>query len=127
MPVLPWVEIQPLDPTARYFAMASRLTLKGYRFIPGFLRRTMAIRRQLALAPGLVAYGLDAQLIRRTFWTFSVWVDRVSLESFAGSDPHRRITRELRSRMEESRFDFFPVDGSGIPFVRSDIEVRLGQ
>jgi hypothetical protein len=126
MPALPWVERQPIDPNASYFAMASRLPLRAYRFVPGFLRRTIAIRRQLALAPGLVGYGLDAQLIKRTFWTFSVWADRASLDAFAGSDPHRRMARELRSRMGESSFDFFQVEGGELPLSRRQIAARVG-
>ena len=34
MPAVPWVERQPIDPSATYVAMASRLPLVAYRFIP---------------------------------------------------------------------------------------------
>ena len=53
MPALPWLERQPIDPQRQYVAMASRLPLKSYRFIPGFMRDTMRIRRQLGQAAGL--------------------------------------------------------------------------
>jgi hypothetical protein len=89
MTALPWVERQQIDPSATYVAMASRLRVKAHRHIPGFLRRTIVIRRQLATASGLIGYGLDAQVIRRTFWTFSIWEDQASPDLFAGSDPHR--------------------------------------
>jgi len=72
MPPLPWTQRQPVDPGRTYLAMASRLPLKRRRSIPGFLRDAMAIRRQLARAPGMVGYALDAELARKTFWTFSV-------------------------------------------------------
>ena len=72
MPALPWLERQPIDPQRQYVAMASRLPLKSYRFIPGFMRDTMRIRRQLGQAAGLVSYTLNAGLARKTFWTFSV-------------------------------------------------------
>jgi hypothetical protein len=52
--------------------MASRLPLTRYRPVPGFPRDALAIRRQLAASPGLIGYALDADLARRTFWTFSV-------------------------------------------------------
>ena len=93
MPALPWTWRQPVDPDRTYLAMASRLPLRRRRSIPGFLRDAMAIRRQLARARGMVGYALDAELARKTFWTFSVWDDQASLDAFAASDPHRAITR----------------------------------
>jgi hypothetical protein len=70
MPALPWTARQAVDPGREYLAMASRLPLKSHRSIPGFLRDATAIRRQLARASGLVGYALDAELGRKTFWTF---------------------------------------------------------
>ena len=115
MPALPWTARQAVDPGREYLAMASRLPLNRSRSIPGFLRDALAIRRQLARADGLVGYALDAELARKTFWTFSVWEDQASLDAFASSDPHHRITRRLRPRMGKTRFEFFPIPGSELP------------
>jgi hypothetical protein len=52
------------------------------------MRDTLAIRRQLSSASGLVGYSLDADLAHRTFWTFSKWTDQASLDTFAASEPH---------------------------------------
>jgi heme-degrading monooxygenase HmoA len=117
MPALPWVERHAVDPDHHYLAMASRLPLKSYRFIPGFLRDAMRIRRQLANTSGLLGYSLNAQLTRKTFWTFSVWEDQSSLDAFAGTDPHRSITRGLRPRMKESRFEFLTISGDSLPMT----------
>jgi hypothetical protein len=114
MPALPWVQRQPVESDRSYVVMASRLPLRSYRFIPGFLADTLRLRRQLAGANGLVGYALNAQLRAKTFWTYSVWVDRESLEAFAGGEPHRRITQRLRPRMHETRFDFVTVPGADI-------------
>ncbi len=91
MPALPWVTQQEIDPERQYTAMASRLPLKSYASIPGFMRDTLRIRRQLAQSPGLVGYTLNAQLLAKTFWTFSVWEGEEALRAFAGKDPHRSI------------------------------------
>jgi hypothetical protein len=115
MPALPWVQRQVVQPDRHYVAMASRLPLKAYRFIPGFLRDTLRIRRQLADTAGLIGYSLNAQLTRKTFWTFSVWVDRASLDTFAAADPHHQIIVRLRPRMRESRFEFFELSGGDLP------------
>jgi quinol monooxygenase YgiN len=92
MPALPWTQRRTVDPGRTYLAMASRLPLRRRRSIPGFLRDAMAIRRQLARADGMVGYALDAELARKTFWTFSVWEEQASLDAFAASDPHRAAT-----------------------------------
>jgi hypothetical protein len=115
MPALPWTARQAVNSGREYVAMASRLPLKSHRSIPGFLRDAMAIRRQLARASGLVGYALDAELGRKTFWTFSVWEDQASLDAFASSDPHRRITRRLQPMMGKTRFEFFRISGSDLP------------
>src|ERR1700749_895763 len=99
MPALPWTQRQPVDPGRTYLAMASRLPLRRRRSIPGFLRDAMAIRRQLAGARGVVGDALHAAVPRKSSWTFSGWEDQASLDSFAGSDPHRAITRWLRPLM----------------------------
>jgi hypothetical protein len=125
MPALPWLERQPIDPKREYVAMASRLPLKSYRSIPGFLRDTLQIRRQLAETPGLVGYALNAGLVRKTFWTFSVWEDQASLDRFAAGDPHRRIIAALRPRMGQTRFEFFPVSGSDLPMTWEQMTAPL--
>jgi heme-degrading monooxygenase HmoA len=125
MPALPWLERQPIDPQREYVAMASRLPLKTYGSVPGFLRDTMQIRRQLAQTPGLVGYTLNAGLARKTFLTFSVWEDQASLDRFAASDPHRNIIARLRPRMLPTKFEFFPLSGSDLPLTWEQISARL--
>jgi quinol monooxygenase YgiN len=115
MPALPWFEAHAVDPNGDYVAMASRLPLKSYLSIPGFLRDVMELRRQLAHTPGLVGYALDAQLVRKTFWTFSVWDDQASIDAFAATDPHQRVTPALRPRMRTTQFEFFPIAGNAFP------------
>jgi heme-degrading monooxygenase HmoA len=117
MPALPWVSRQPNDPNAEYVAMASRLPLHHYRSVPGFLRDSMTIRRQLAKTPGLIGYGLNAELTKRTFWTFSVWENREALDAFARTDPHRRIIERLRHLMEPTHFELFPLSGRQLPMT----------
>src|SRR5262249_49050214 len=117
MPALPWTQRQEVDPTREYVAMASRLPLKRRRSIPGFLRDALAIRRQLARADGLVGYALDAELARKTFWTFSVWQDQASLDAFASADPHAAIIARLRPLMGQTRFEFFQIPGSRLPLT----------
>ena len=125
MPALPWVTRQPIDPHHEYIAMASRLPLKRHTSIPRFLRDTLRIRGQLAETPGLVGYGLNAQLLGKTFWTFSVWQDQASLDAFAASDPHRHITGRLAPLMHPSHFAFFAITGDDVPLSWDEVVARL--
>ena len=117
MPALPWVKGHSIDANGAYVAMASRLPLKSYRSIPRFLRDVLKIRRQLAHTPGLVGYALNAQLARKTFWTFSVWDDQASIDTFAATEPHQRIIRALQPRMGTTTFEFFPIAGNALPMT----------
>ena len=125
MPALPWVQREAIDPDLTYVVMASRLPLNRYRSVPGFLRDTLAIRRQLAGAPGLIGYALNAELARKTFWTFSVWREQESLDSFATTDPHRRIIGRLRPLMGQTRFEFFPLAGKDLPMTWEQMKAPL--
>ena len=105
--------------------ITSRLPLRAHRSIPGFLRDAMEIRGQLARADGLVGYGLQAELGREVFWTFSAWADQASLGAFAGSDPHRRITRRLAPFMGETRFETLTVAGERLPLGWPEIQQQI--
>jgi hypothetical protein len=125
MPALPWVKGHQIDANGDYIAMASRLPLKSYRSIPGFLRDVLKIRRQLAHTPGLVGYALNAQLARKTFWTFSVWDDQASIDTFAAADPHQQIIRALQPRMGTTKFEFFPIAGSALPMTWKQMKASV--
>jgi hypothetical protein len=125
MPTLPWTSTGEVDATHDYVVMASRLPLARYRDIFGFLRASMEIRRQLAAADGLVGYGLDARLLRRTFWTLSVWRDDDALATFARSDPHDRHVRRIRPHMKPSTFVTWIVPGAQLPMTWSQARRRV--
>ena len=105
--------------------MASRLPLRAHRSVPGFLLDAMRIRGQLARAPGLVGYALDAQPARKTFWTISVWEDQASLSRFAAADPHRGLTKGLQPQMGPSQFEFFQISGGDLPLDWDEVRRRL--
>src|SRR5207237_10931130 len=95
--------------------MASRLPLKSFRALPGFLRSTLQIRKQLAGTDGLIGYSLLAQLPRKTFWTVSAWESRAALRRFDTTDPHRVRVTQTRPHMMQSTFTFWTVRGNEQP------------
>jgi hypothetical protein len=92
-----WKPRANVAPGRDYTVMSSKLPLESHRSIPGFMRDTLAIRRQLGSAPGLVGCALLAELANKTFWTFSVWETRESLDEFARSSPHDEIIPRSRA------------------------------
>jgi len=125
MPAIPWTRLAEPDPDRSYVVLASRLPLRGYRYIFSFLRTTRAVRRQLAATEGVVGYTLDAKPLSKTFWTVSAWESEEMLQRFSGVDPHRSTVAEIRPRMLGSTFVSWTVLGSELPPTWADARRRV--
>lgn len=125
MPALPWVTGSPVDPDHECVVMASRLPLARYRHIPGFMRATMQIRRQLAGTDGLVGYALDAKLLSKTFWTVSAWQSREALDRFSRANPHAVRVSAIRSHMRPSTFVFWTGRAGDLPINWAEVRRRI--
>ncbi len=127
MPPLPWRTVSAVDPDTACTVMASRLPLRSHMRIPGFLVWTLRIRRQLARTPGLVGYGLDAQLLRKTFWTVSAWTGRAELGRFDRTDPHRAATDAIRPAMAPTTFVTWACAAGDLPIGWEEVRRRVGE
>lgn len=127
MPVIPWVRLADPDPEPDrdYVIMASRLPLRRYRDIVGFLGATRAIRTQLAGAEGVVGYTLDAKPLRKTFWTLSAWESNEALDRFARTDPHRSRVADIRPHMLPTTFVRWSLPGKELPPKWADARRRV--
>jgi hypothetical protein len=125
VPALPWTSITQPDPDQTYVGFATRLPLTAHRYLPGFLRDTLRIRRQLAASPGLVGDALLAEVRAKTFWTVSVWADEASLRTFASAEPHHSVMRRVPARMADSAFRTFAVRGRELPLAWPASKERL--
>lgn len=125
MPALPWRTFDAVNPAHEYTVMASRLPLARYRDVPAFLQATMHIRRQLRRADGLLGYGLDAKLFRRTFWTLSVWRDADALAAFARTDPHAAHVERIRPLMNTTTFVTWTTTGDQLPVTWDHARQRI--
>ena len=102
-------------PGKDYVALVSFLPLKQYHLIPKFLMLTVETQRQLARSRGLIGYSVYAQLMRKRFWTVSVWEDDLALMDFVQAAPHGRIMSQLAPHMGKTRFDQWTVHAEDIP------------
>jgi hypothetical protein len=126
VPALPWTSFANVDPDTECTVMASRLPLRSHATIPKFLVWTVRIRRQLAQAHGLVGYALDARLLRKTFWTVSVWTSRSELGTFNRTDPHRTGTDTIRRAMRPTTFVVWTVRAGDLPIRWDEVRRRIG-
>jgi hypothetical protein len=125
MPALPWTSGGPVAPTAEITVIASRLPLRSHRHIPGFLCWTWQIRRQLAQTGGLVGYALDAQLIRKTFWTVSAWESQRALGNFNRASPHSHAIAAIRPQMDQTTFVTWTTTAEHLPISWQEVRSRI--
>ena len=125
MPTLRWSGEVGTDPSSELVVMASRLPLMRYRSVPAFLRATIAIRRQLSTAPGLIGHSLKADLMRKTFYTLSAWSDESALNRFAAAQPHRDYVAAVRPRMLPTTFTTWRASGEDVPVSWAEAHRRL--
>lgn len=82
MPTKPWVTFHRPDPDRDYLVLLTQLPLKRFRDLGAFLHYTWRIQRQLRRTPGLLGYSLLARILKRQFWTLSVWEGEAALHQF---------------------------------------------
>jgi hypothetical protein len=120
MPTLPWTTAETPAPGADAVVLGSRLELRSYRDVPGFLRAAMQVRRQVHGSPGALGVSLIAQPARKTFWTLSAWADQASLDTFVGTAPHTQIMDRFRHRLAGATFTTWCHETSALPKAHSN-------
>jgi len=121
----PWKALQQPESGKEYVAMLSFLPLKRYTTIPRFLLLTFQTVRQLQQAKGVVGYSLQAELLRRQFWTLSAWEDRTALMEFVQAIPHSEIMEALAPHMGKTKFVEWKVTAKEIPLNWKQAKARL--
>ncbi|MGF7234738.1 MAG: antibiotic biosynthesis monooxygenase [Frankia sp.] len=111
------------DP-AGVVVMASSFRLRSRRDTVRMLRAALRVRRQVLTSPGALGVSLIARPLRREYLTLSAWSDRVSLDTFVGTSPHREAMRGLRPAMAGAVFTFWSAP-SGQPPRWADAREHL--
>ena len=83
------------------FVSVSRLRVRSWRYLPGFVIQSLRAVRQAKLADGSLAVSVlrDAD---RAFWTRTVWRDEAARRSFMRSGVHRRNMARLPEWCDEA-------------------------
>jgi heme-degrading monooxygenase HmoA len=91
------------------FVSITRLRVRSWRYLPGFLIQSFRAARQAKAAAGSLAVSVlrDANL---AFWTRTVWRDEAAMRSFMRSGVHRRIMARLAEWCDEASFAHWVQD-----------------
>jgi hypothetical protein len=86
-----------------HFVSVTRLRIRKWRYLPGFLYFTLRSLMQSRRASGNLGTSLerDAQLV---FWTITVWRDEAAMRAFRNHGPHRRVMPKLRDWCDEATY-----------------------
>ena len=79
----------------------TRLRVRSWRYLPGFLIQTLRIARQAARADGNLAVRLLRDR-RNTFWTGTSWSSEGSMKDFIRAKPHGPTMRRLLDWCDEA-------------------------
>ena len=121
MPTLPWARgTAAAAPTEAVVVLGSRLELRSYWPILGFLRAAAAVRKQARASPGALGVSLVAQLRGKTFWTLSAWVDQAALDAFVSKSPHRDVMSHYGPDLAASKFATFTIRPDEVPKPNSN-------
>jgi hypothetical protein len=73
-----------------YLLIGTYLPLKSLWQLPAFIRLSGRVGEQLKATPGVVCYGINSDILRRRFWTCSVWNagSQESVQDFVYSGAH---------------------------------------
>lgn len=113
----PWKPLRPIEADREYLALISYLPLKTYRKIPAFIRYAQQVQQQLASTPGVAGYSVQAQLLRRRFWTLSAWESEAALIDFVRRAPHSGVMRALAGQIGKTSITKWKVKGSELPLA----------
>jgi hypothetical protein len=91
------------------FVSVTRLRVRSWRYLPGFLWHAFLSQRQAQSAQGNLAVELlnDANM---TFWTRTVWRNQSDMRAFMGADPHRKAMPHLISWCNEAAIAHWQQD-----------------
>jgi hypothetical protein len=96
------------------FVSITRLRVRSWRYLPGFLIQSFRSGRQAKRAAGSLAVSVlrDTNL---AFWTRTVWRDEAAMRSFMQSGVHRHIMARLPEWCDEAALAHWVQDANEPP------------
>jgi len=91
----------------------TRLRVRAWRYMPGFIWYTYRSKQQLVRSPGFVV-GQLANAPSRTFWTTTAWTDEAAMKRFRDADWHKRAMPKLLEWCDEASVARWTQDTSDL-------------
>ena len=92
----------------------TRLRLRAWRFLPGFLWYALRTRRQALLAKGNLGVSVMRDL-RRTYWTATLWQDEAAMRQYIKAGAHGQAMRRLAHWCDEASVVHWVQEVSSLP------------
>jgi len=96
------------------FVSITRLRVRAWRFLPEFLWRAFASRRQAQRSTGFVQ-GVVTTAPGRAFWTATVWSDEASMRRFRDTAAHKATMPRLLDMCDEAAVAQWMQDDDRLP------------
>jgi hypothetical protein len=96
------------------FVSVTRLRIRCWRYLPGFLYFTLLAVMQARRAAGNTRTRVVRDA-RRVFWTITVWQDEQAMRAFRNHGAHRRVMPRLRHWCDEATYAHWTQDGAEPP------------
>ena len=122
MATLPWTTGDHHQPGTDAVVLGSRLELRAYRHVPGFLIWAMKVRAQVRSTAGALGVSLVAEPARKTFWTLSAWTDEQVLNAFVHAEPHAGVMQRFGPRLARAGFTTWSCPAQELPSQRSNAD-----
>jgi hypothetical protein len=75
-------------------SIATFLPVRRWVDVIPFLRMSSKVSRQLVKSD-VVRFGVKTDLLRKRFWTVSVWSDRAAMRRFVAAEPHATAVKKF--------------------------------
>jgi hypothetical protein len=97
-----------------HFVSVTRLRLRSWRFLPGFVMRSMPSFMQARKSEGC-SFADTRRTAGNAFWTITVWSDEAAMKRFRNSGAHQRAMRTLSEICDEASYGHWTQDSAEPP------------
>jgi hypothetical protein len=78
-----------------YICVATFLPLKSWKYLISFQILSSRVLKQIKENEGAANYAVRANLLKKHFWTLSIWKDQNSLRHFITTEPHATAVKKF--------------------------------
>lgn len=83
------------------FISVTRLRVRSFWYLPGFISYSLRTNNQAQSAPGNQGVELLREA-RNTYWTCTAWDDEAAMRAFMMAEPHRSAMGKLANWCDEA-------------------------